>query len=344
MPDPAAPAQPAPTTPKQTAANIVNNIQQKAAGKSSKAPQEQPPADPTNKAPETPPDPNAGKEKYVVEGREVWLTPDQAKSYVQKGLAFEPKMDQLARLQQESMALQRALIDNPGRVLANLSKNHNIPMQALVDKILSDESAASDDVKEVVGKWFYQEAVEPMQMTPEQLKAREDARWRQERELRDKAASEEKVRLENQARVTKAMNELKTFIGEAMKESGLPSNDTPLGAEMARMVADSMRVAKLQGQIITPKQAIEFVKKRIKSVQSAYYDNLEAEALVQELGEKNAEKVKQYFLKLAKNNATQPPTVPKGRPAVRNGERSTITPDEMNAYLDTIKKTGSIPK
>src|SRR5579864_2513887 len=58
-------------------------------------------------------DPNAGKEKYIVDGKERYLTPEEARAYVQKGLAFEPRMDQLGRLQQETAAFLDTLSKTP---------------------------------------------------------------------------------------------------------------------------------------------------------------------------------------------------------------------------------------
>lgn len=330
---------------KQTALNIANGIQDRAKGKAPAAAAQplvkegqQPPGDPTAG------DPNSGKEKYVVNGREVWLTPEQAKGYVQKGLAFEPRMDELARLQQEQTMFMRALLTDPGKVLANVAAQHKVPLQAIVEKVLS--SNASDDVKEAVGKWFYENAVEPLKLTPDQLKAREDAKWRQEREASDKKAQEDTIRRENQSKVTKAMSEMKAFIGEAMKESGLADPNTPLGAEMARQVADVMRVARMRSIALTPKQAIEHVKTRIRLVQSAYYDSLDDEALAQALGDGVVGKIQKFLLKKAQSNGGHQPMAPKGtpRPAVRNGERKTTSLDEFHDYLDEIKKTGSVPK
>lgn len=334
----ATPAASVPRDGSKTAANIVKGIQDKANGKSPAAPPTNDQKPPTNPTAEKPVDPNAGKEKYVVEGREVWLTPEQARAYVQKGIAFEPRMDQLARLAQEQVQFQKALLTDPGRVLAGLAKQANVPMKDLVQRVLKGNS--SDDIKEAVGQWYYENAVEPLKLSPEQLKAREDSKKLTEYEQREKERTEAAIRQENQARVSKAMAEIKSFIGEAMKESGLPSNDTPLGAEMARMVADCMRVARYQGQGITPKQAIEFVKKRIKSVQTAYYENLDEETLVQELGEKTAEKIQKYFLKKAQQNGGKVPTLTNGKPAARSGERKTLSMDEFHDYLDGLKKTG----
>lgn len=330
MNEPVTAAPPTAGKPVTTASAISTAIANKANGKAP-APGAVPSGD--QKPADSQPDVNAGKEKYVVDGKEVWLSPEQARSYVQKGLAFEPRMDQLARLQQETVQFQRALLNDPGKVLTNLANANKVPIKDLVQKILN--GSAPDEIKETVGQWFYETAVEPMKLTPEQLKAREDAKWRAEHEKTEKQRQDDAVRQENQAKVNKAMTELKTFIGEAMKESGLPDNDTPLGAEMARMVADTMRITSRQGKSITPKQAIEFVKQRIKAVQAAYYDHLDEEKLVAEIGEKNAEKVQKYFLKKAQANNGQ---APNGKPAARRSEKNGMTRDETLDYFDSLKR------
>lgn len=339
MPDPIAPPAPAPVDAKTTANNIVRGIQNKANGK---APASQPPINgqaPDNPAAGATPDPNAGKEKYVVDGKEVWLSSDEARTYVQKGLSFEPRMDQLARLQQEAAQLQRALLSDPGKVIANLAAQNKIPVQTLVERVLKGNG--SDEVKEAVGKWFYENAVEPLKLTPEEKAQRERDKKLTEYEKQEEDRKTAATRQENQARVTKAMAELSGFINEAMKESGLPENNSPLGAEMARMVADVMRIARHQQQAVTPKQAIEFVKQRMKAVQAAYYDHLDEENLVKEIGEKNAEKIQKYFLKKAQGGAGKPPVLPNGhRPAARNGDRKTIGMDDFHDYLDDLKKQG----
>ena len=102
------------------AANIAKGITDKAAGTSPAKPDNSK-SEPNKTAESAQPivDPNAGKEKYVVDGKEVYLSPEQAKAYVQKGLAFEPKISQLGRLQQETAAFLDTLSKDPGKVIYN---------------------------------------------------------------------------------------------------------------------------------------------------------------------------------------------------------------------------------
>lgn len=327
----------APVDAKTTATNITDAIQNRANGK---APEAQPKEGTDTKGAENaapPVDPNAGKKKYVVNSREIWLTPEQADAYVQKGIAFEPQVDQLRRLERETAEFVNDLARDPGKILSALAKQRNIPMQNLIQGILKGNG--SPEIQEIVGKWYYEEAVEPSRMTPEQLKAREDARWRQEREIRDAAARDQAQKQENQRRVEMAMNQIKAEISEAMKDSGLVNIDSPLGAKMSTEVAQVMRLSRKNGQPLTPKQAIDYVKKANKELLVSYYDSLDEDNFVKEIGEKNAEKVKKYFLKKVQEGDKKIPAMPKGKPAVRRGERDTINTDDFHDYLDELKKS-----
>lgn len=329
MADPIAPAAPVQQDAKAIAGNIIKGITDKSNGTK--------PADPrqNGQQPTPPADPNAGKEKYAVDGREIWLTPDQARAYVQKGISFEPKVSQLANLQHETNQFLKTLANDPMKILTD--KRIGLTPEAVMSKIFSS-GHISDEMKESAGKWYYENVVAPMKMTPEERKLLELQKENDKYKTKEQMVNDLRIIEENKAKVFAAMNQIKANIAEAMKDSGLPDNNTPLGAEMARMVADVMRVSSKNGQSITPKQAIEHVKKRIKEVQSAWYDNLDEEQLVAELGEKNAEKVKKYFLKLVKEADKKSTNTP--RTNSRVGERKVITPDDMHDYLEELKKKG----
>lgn len=319
---------------KSVSGNIIKGIQDKANG--TNVSQEK--SSDTNEAKSTlTPDPNAGKEKYTVDGREIWLSPEQAKAYTQKGISFEPKIDQLNRLQKETTQFYYALLNDPGTVLTNLSKQAGVPMKDIVKKILKGN--ASDEVKEIVGGWYYEEAVEPLRLTPEQLKAREDAKYRQERERSDSEAKDMAIKQENLRRVEVAMDQIKSNISEAMKESGLPSNDSALGVFMARRAADVMRLGYFQKKIVTPKEAIDKVKSEMKMVQTAWYDHLDDDAFAEELGETNMEKAKKYLLKLVKQADKKIPEL-KSSGNTRAGERKTKNMDDFHAYIEERKRNG----
>lgn len=318
------------TSSNTTAENISKNIQAKADGK---PPEIQPAAKEGEQSKVV--DPNQGKEKYLVNGKEIWLSPDEAKRYVQKGIAFEPQVTALHHLKNEIGEFMGKLKNDPAAIL--FDKRIGLTPEDALKNILKSNQI-TDSTKELIGQWYYENVVEPMKLSPEQLKAREDAKWRIEREAQDARARDEMVKEENRRRADEALNQIKANIAEAMKESGLPNNDTPLGVMMARRIADVMRLGYFQRQTITPKQAIEKVKLELKNLTSVWYDHLDDDQIVKEIGEKNAEKFKRYFLKLAKE-AEKKPTVTR-TPSTNKGDRKTMSPDEFHDYLDSLKKGG----
>lgn len=332
MPDPIIPATPAPTDQrdsKAVAQNLVNGIHNKALGRT------QPPETPAGTPP---PDPNAGKEKYTVDGKDVWLTPEQARGYVQKGIAFEPKVTQLSHLQNEMGQFLQTLSTDPLKILTD--KRIGMSPEKVLEKIFAS-GQISEQLKESVGKWYYENVVAPMKMTPEERRAAELEKENAKYRTKEQQAADEAIRTENRQKFEAARNQIKAMIGEAMKESGLPNNDSLLGTEMARMVAYELKAAHFRREAITPKQAIEEVKAKMRTVQRAFYDHLDGENLVKELGEANVEKVKQFLLKLVKPPAGGNPLNGNRLPStLRNGERKTINLDDFHDQLAELKKKG----
>lgn len=321
---------------KQTTANIVKGIQDKANGK---APDNS--VDQGNKKAEgqqPPVDPNAGKKKYVVKDdsgtqKEIWLTPEQADAYVQKGISFEPKVSMLSHLKNEMGQFIQTLASDPMKILTD--KRIGLTPEKVLEQIFKTDGI-SDQMKENVGKWYYENVIAPMKMTPEELKAREDAKWRAERERQDATAKDQAVREENRKKAELAGQQLIGFVREAMKESGLPDIDTPLGNAMARRTIELHRAAR---GAITPKDAIERVKGELKQIQTAWYSHLDGEQLVKELGEENAEKVKKYFLKIVKEAEKKMPEHKPASTRGNKGERTgVISPDDMAEYLAKLKE------
>lgn len=317
--------------PNDTAANIVKGIVEKANppnGSNGVAVKE--PAAPA-KAVE-PIDPNAGKEKYIVDGQERWLTPEQAKSYVQKGISFEPRMDQLLRLQNETASFLQTLQDDPAKVIYN--ERFGTPEEVL-SKLLGS-TKVSDKIKETIGQWYYQNVYLPEQMTPEQREAQE---WKSKAEAHDQMLKQQnldRIDQENNARVMQAMTVLKAQINEAMTEAGVPLNSR-IAPQLAQRVARVMQLGYQTGRMITPKEAMARVKGEIAETQRAYYDALDEDKLVEQLGKENAEKVRKYYLKAVKDADKDKPKKD-FRPAPKRDERKTKTPDEFREYLDNLKK------
>jgi hypothetical protein len=275
-------------------------------------------------------DPNAGKEKYIVDGKDRYLTPDEAKAYVQKGLAFEPKISELGRLQHETAQFLETLTQDPGRVIYN--ERFGKPEDVL-RKILSS-TKVSDEIKDTLGQWYYNNVIVPAEMSPEQ---REAAEWKRKAGAHDEMLRQNetnRLQQENDAKVNQALQVIKAQINEAMSEAGVPL-DSKIAPQLAKRVAQVMQLGYVNGKPVTPKEAMKRVRQELSEYQKAYYDVLDEDKLVEQLGKENAEKVRKYYLKAVKE-AEKPKKDFKASP--KRDERKTMSPDEFHDYLDGLKK------
>lgn len=328
---PAAPAAPAGDA-KTPAANIAKGIQDKANGKATDGAK----AGDGKGAPAA--DPNAGKRKLVVDGKEYFVDEKQLVGYAQKGIAFEPRISELARLQNETAAFLQTLKDSPEKVLFDKRIGHT-PESAL--KRILASAKISDEIKEEVGQWYWHNVAKVAKMAPEERALMEkDAKIKEYEDEKQRTASEAIAR-ENQQRVQAMLAQVKGQIAEAMKEIGLPSMDTPIGVQLAKRVADVMRLSYLARRPCTPKEAAAKVRGEIKEYQKSFYDVLDDDKLVEELGKENAEKVRKHFLKVMKETEKAEKKAGDAPPPKR-GERSVITPDQMHDYLQEVKRNNRV--
>ncbi len=340
---PAAPATGAGLNVKNVAANLTRGISDRAAGKAppAKGP-EAPPADGDEKgkpAVAAAPDPNAGKEKYTVDGQDRWLTPAEARAYVQKGIAFEPRVSELARMKQEFVQLEQAMLSNPGMILGNLAKRAGVPIQEMVQKVLN--GTASDEVKEATGKWYWENVAKRHQMDPKDRELLEKDERIQALEAQDKAKADAAIAWENRQKVVRALADVSGQIKETLGELGIKNVDSAAGIRITREIADVMRVSWATGKKVTAKQAAEQVKARILDYQKQFYDELDMDQLVDTLGKANAEKVRKYFLKTVQDAAKgTEQEAGKGQGAIpKRDVRKTMNMDQFHDYLDDLKKT-----
>lgn len=310
-----------------TAANIAKGVEAKA----NPSPVKETPKAVEGK-PEAVVDPNAGKEKYVVDGKDRYLTPEEARAYVQKGLAFEPKVSQLNRLQQETSSFLDLLAADPAKVIYN--EKFGKPAEVL-SKILNS-TQVSDEIKDTLGQWYYNNVIVPGNMSPEQREAAEMKRKVESYEAAEHQREQERLTQEENQRVQSALSTIKAQISEAMNEAGVPL-DSKIAPQLAKRVAQIMQLGFGSGKTITPKEAMQRVKQELAEYQKAYYDILDEDKLVEQLGKENAEKVRKYYLKAVKDSE-KAPKAKNLTPAAKRDERKTMTPDEFRDYLDTLKK------
>lgn len=278
-------------------------------------------------------DPNAGKEKYIVDGKEHYLTAAEARAYVQKGIAFEPKVSQLGRLQQETDQFLKVLKDDPAKILFN--PEFGKPEDVL-GKIMSS-TKVSDATKTLIGQWYYDNVVAPEQMSPEQRELRELKQREAEWQRVQKEQENDRLNKENEAKVQMALETIKGQIREAMGEAGVPL-DSKIAPQIAKRVAQVMQLGYVNGKVVTPKEAISKVKMEILEYQKAYYDSLDEDRLVEQIGKENAEKIRKYFIKALKEKDKDKKK--DFKPSQKRDERKTMTPDQFKDYLADLKSKG----
>ena len=313
------------------AANIAKAVTQKATG----IPTGNVPAKEASKESAVPAqDPNAGKEKYVVNGKEVFLSPEQARAYVQKGLAFEPKMSEFGRLQQETAQFLQTLKTDPEKILFN-DKLGLAPDEVL--KKIMGSTKVSDSTKEIVGKWYYENVVAPEALSPQERERAEMTKKLANYEAMVEQQKQEGLQRENDARVQAALNLLKGQISEAMSEAGVPL-DSKVAPSLARRVAQVMQMGHRQGKAISPKEAMAKVKAEVFEYQKSYYDMLDEDKLVEQIGKENAEKVRKYFLKQVKDKESAKHE--SSGKAPKRDVRKTMNSDDFHDYLQELKNKG----
>ena len=336
---PTAPVAPAQPNAGQTAANIAKGVQDKANGKAPATTQ----APAKGAAPATSADPNAGKQKYVVGDKEYWLTPQQAAAYVQKGIAFEPRVSELDRVKRDMEALDKMFSENPGPLIMNWAKKMGVSPEVVIEKIL-DSSLGDEKINEVTGRKYWEKVGQRMRMDPKELALLEAQEKLQKFESEKKSEAEKAIALENQKRFTTFLAQTSAFISEAMKKSGFSNTDAPAAIQFAKIAGGLYISAQKMRRAITPDQAVEAAHKILNSYLDSRDDGIDDETFIKHLGDKRVKRVQQWLLKKAKEvgeGSEQEPAASR-RPAKRS-ERETITPDQMHDYLDEIKRTGSIP-
>lgn len=286
-----------------------------------------------NVASTTAADPNAGKEKYTVDGQDRWLSPAEARAYVQKGIAFEPKASQLTRLEQETRTFLKTLSDDPGKVIFN----EKLGKPADVLRKVLGSAKVSDDVKEAIGEWYYRNVVVPSEMSPEQRQQEEYKRQAEEFAEYKRQQEETRLSTENEQKVQHALNTIKAQIGEAMQEAGVPM-DSKIAPQLAKRVAQIMQLGFVNGKVVTPKEAIAKAKNELVEYKRSYMDGLDGSALIEYVGKDVAEKIRKHFVEQAKGGSDAgTPKQRSDKPAKRD-ERKVMTPDEFRDYLSDLKK------
>lgn len=206
----------------------------------------------------------AGTQKYklVIDGQEEELTQEQLVAYAQKAKASDKRFQESAQIRKEALELVQMLRTSPERVLADPA-------------ILGSNEKVVEFAKQILAKQMEES------QKPETVRQKEKAE-RELQELRDqiKKEAEERKQTEYETMVKQHEAQLEDQIQDAMEQSGLPKSPYVL-----KRLADVMISSLEYDKEITPKQAMNIVKREMQKDLKEYFDLTPEDALEELLGD-----------------------------------------------------------
>jgi hypothetical protein len=227
----------------------------------------------------------AGKYKVKVDGEEVELSQDELIKYAQLGKAGQKRMAEAAQIKKDAQELVRMLRENPESVLADpavLGSDEEVVK--LAQKILSRKLEDEQKSPELREK-------ERLEKELEQL--RKEAKEREERQQ-----TEEYERLVQQQEA-----QIEEQITEALETSGMPKSPFIL-----KRLADVMLAAAENEKDISPKQAMNIVKREMQKDLREYIEAMQEDALEEIVSAEKVKKLRQR--QLSKLKAEQAKAAP----------------------------------
>lgn len=209
---------------------------------------------------------SADKFKIKVDGEELELNRDELVKYAQLGKAGQARMAEAAQIRKEAQQLITALRDDPESVLADpaiLGSNEKV--MEFARKLLSRQLEDEQKSPEVLRAEKAEKELEKFR------KERKDEQEKKEKEDYDRMVAQNEAQLEEQ-------------ITSAIESSGLPKSPFIL-----KRMADVMISAMENDKEITPKAAMNIVRREMEKDLKEFFDVAPEDVLEQLI---NSEKVK----------------------------------------------------
>lgn len=216
-----------------------------------------------------------------VDGQVLELTKEEMVKYAQLGKAGQARMEEAARVKQEALQLVKMLRENPEDVLAD-------------PYILGSQEKVIELAQKILSKKLEDEQKSPEAKEKEQLQKELEELRRKDKEREEKLKADEYERL-----VQQQEQQLETQITEAFESSGIPRSPFVL-----KRLADVMISAAENNKDISPKQALNMVKKEMQNDIREYIEALQEDALEEFISAEKIKKLRQR--QLAKAKAEQP--------------------------------------
>lgn len=225
-------------------------------------------------------------DKYTikVDGQVLELSKEEMVKYAQLGKAGQARMEEAARIKQEAQQLVDMLRKDPAAVLAD-------PF------ILGSEDKVIELAQKILSKKLEDEQKSPEAKEKERLERELEDLRRKVKEDEEKRQADEYERMIQQQEA-----QLEEQITEALDSSGLPKSPFVL-----KRLADVMLAAAENDKDISPKQALNIVKREMQKDVREYIEALQEDALEEFISAEKVKKLRQRQLaKLKQEQASAP--------------------------------------
>ena len=251
--------------------------------------------------------------KIVVDGQEEEVSEADLVKMAQMGKSGQKRMQEAAQIRKEAIQLVKMLKEDPESVLADPA-------------ILG----SSDKVLELAQK-ILAKKIEDEQKSPEILRAEKAERELEMLRKQQKEAQEAKDRTEYEAFVKEQEAQLEEQITEAISNSGLPKSPFVL-----KRIADVMISAAENDKDITPKQAMNIVKREMHKDLKEYFDLSPDDALEELLGDNNIKRLRKRQLAKVKAAQATVPTVA-AKPAQAASKKEDARDNKKESLKDWLR-------
>jgi len=231
--------------------------------------------------------PGTKKYKLVIDGQEEEVSETELISMAQKSKAADKKFSESAQIRKEAAQLVKMLQEDPESVLSDPA-------------ILGSNEKVLEFAEKLIAR-----KIEDAQKSPEIQRAEKAEREleqfrKQQKEEQDKRQSEERESFLKQQEA-----QLTEQITEAITASGMPKSPFIL-----KRMSDVMISAIENDKEITPKQAMNIVKREMSKDLKEYFDLSPDEVLEELLGDNNIKRLRKRQLAKVRAAQANPPASP----------------------------------
>lgn len=176
------------------------------------------------------------KETYVVDGKDVLLTKEQAKRFVQKGIAFDKRGFEFTKMQKAVAERDQAVSQKEERISRMWESMEKDPIGVLLARFGGD----STKLRTAIEPYLAQQIREEMddEANPQNKELRDERARREAAEARAKTFEDGEAKKARDVEVSEHKERFQAQILEGIKKGGLPNNER----SMKRM-ADYMYAA-----------------------------------------------------------------------------------------------------